>query len=59
MKKKMKALVPRPRTKATMRDAMMEIWDNLDEDLLEKIVGSFKARLEACIKNNGGLVKFK
>ena len=58
MKMKMKAMKPRPRTKATMRNAMMEIWDNLEEDLLEKIVGSFRARLEACIRNNGGLVKF-
>ena len=48
---------PRPRTKATMRNAMMEIYDSLDDDLLKKIVGSFRSRLEACVRNNGEIVR--
>ncbi len=57
MKMRMKALQPRPRTKANMRDAMMQIWDELEPELLVKIVGSFRERLNLCIEANGGLIK--
>jgi len=58
MKMKMKALRPRPRKKAEMREAMMDIWLDLDKDLLERVVGTFTARLRECVANNGGLVTF-
>jgi hypothetical protein len=38
---------------------MLRILDNLEEDLLEKVVGTFRMRLEQCVKNSGGLVKIK
>ena len=56
MKMRLKALRPRPRTKARMRNAMMDIWDELADDIRIKIVGSFRKRLRACIANKGGLV---
>ena len=57
IKMKMKAMDPRPRTTATMRNAMMNIWDELDADLLVQIVGTFRERLQLCIDANGGLIK--
>jgi len=56
MKMRMKAMTPRPRTKASMRDAMMDIWDKLEDDLRVKLMNSFKKRLQACVANNGGLI---
>jgi transposase len=58
MKMKLKARRPRPPTIATMRDAMMKIWDDLSEDMRKKLVGTFRGRLKECIKNKGGLVRF-
>jgi transposase len=57
MKMKMKALRPRPRTKATMRNAMMDIWDGLADETRQKLTLSFRKRLEQCIANKGGLVQ--
>jgi len=57
MKMKMKALRPRPRTTATMRNEMMKIWDELEDELRVNIVGSFRERLKLCIAANGGLIK--
>jgi hypothetical protein len=38
---------------------MMEIWDDLSEDMRKKLVGTFRECLKECIKNKGGLVRFK
>jgi transposase len=57
MKMKMKALPTRPRTKATMRNAMMDIWDDLDDNMRKELVGGFRKRLRDCVKNKGGLVR--
>jgi transposase len=56
LKMKMKAMVPRPRTKATMRDAMLDLWETLDDDLRKKVVGSFRARCEKVLATNGNII---
>jgi transposase len=58
MKMKLKAMRPRPRTKATMRNAMMDIWDELDDTIREKLIMTFRSRCEKCIENKGELVRF-
>jgi transposase len=58
MKMKLKALKPRPRSHAEMRDAMLKIWSELADNLREHLVGTFRTRLKLCIKAKGELIKF-
>jgi predicted DNA-binding protein len=51
MKMRLKALKPRPRTKATMRDA-------IEDHIRENLIMSFRSRCVKCIENKGGLVRF-
>jgi hypothetical protein len=53
-----KALRPRPRTPATMREAILEIWDNLHDLVREKTMDTFRKRLRQCIDRNGGFTDF-
>ena len=56
LKMKMKAMVPRPRTKATMRDAMLQLWVTLNDDLRKKVLGSFRKRCERVVASNGNII---
>ena len=56
LKMKMKAMPVRPTTKATMRNAMMEIYDELE---LQKVISKFRKNLEECVRCGGGLVNIK
>jgi transposase len=58
IKMKMKALKPRPRTPATMRAAILDIWDNLEDSTREKTVDTFRKRLQQCIDRKGGFTDF-
>jgi DDE superfamily endonuclease/Transposase len=58
MKMKMKALRPRPRTHANMRDACLQIWSELDDDIRRNLLNGFKGRLEKCLAANGQIIKF-
>jgi transposase len=58
MKMKLKALKPRPRSYAKMRDAMLEIWGELTDDIREHLVSTFKDRLKKCLAAKGDLIKF-
>lgn len=58
MKMKMKALKPRPRTYAKMRDAMLQIWSELSDELRKDLLDTFRGRLEKCLKAKGDLIKF-
>ena len=58
IKIKMKALKPRPRTHANMRDACLEIWSNLEEELRQEIIGSFRERCRRCMSAGGNIIKF-
>jgi len=58
MKMKMKAMKPRPRSHAKMRDAMHKILGELTDDIREHLVSTFKDRLRKCLKAKGDLIKF-
>jgi hypothetical protein len=58
IKMKMKALQPRPRTPAKIREAILDIWDNLDDQCRVKTCDTFKLRLRECIANKGGFTRF-
>jgi transposase/AraC-like DNA-binding protein len=58
LKMKMKALKPRPRSYAKMRDSMLFIWENLGDDIREHLVSTFKDRLKKCLAAKGDLTKF-
>ena len=58
IKMKMKALKPRPRTPATMRAAILDIWDNLEDSTREKTIDMFRKRLSQCIERKGGFTDF-
>lgn len=58
MKMKMKALKPRPRSHAKMRDACFKIWRELDDGIRKHLVKTFKSRLEKCLAANGDIIKF-
>ncbi|MEY3451992.1 MAG: hypothetical protein RL711_1820 [Bacteroidota bacterium] len=58
MKMKMKALKPRPKTHANMRDACLEIWTGLEDGLREKLIDSFRERCRRCVAAEGNLIKF-
>ena len=58
IKMKMKSMKPRPRTPATMRNAILDIWDNLDDTVREKTIDTFRKRLRQCIERDGGFTDF-
>jgi transposase len=58
IKMKMKAMTPRPRTMATMRNAILDIWDNLEDSTREKTIDTFRARCRQCVARNGGFTDF-
>ncbi len=41
-----------------MRNAMMGIWDELEDDLRENLILTFRSRCGECLNNKGGLVRF-
>jgi hypothetical protein len=45
-------------TKAAMRNAMMKILDELEDDIRKNLILTFRKRCEDCIINKGGLVHF-
>lgn len=58
LKMKMKSLKPRPRTHATMRDACLQIWIELEDSLRVRLIESFRERCRKCIEANGDTIKF-
>ena len=58
MKMKLKAMKPRPKTYAKMRDAMLEIWAGLTDKLREDLVLTFRDRLKKVLLSKGDLIKF-
>ena len=58
MKMKMKALKPRPKTHAGMREACQEIWVNLGDELRQQLIGSFRERCRLCVAAEGNIIKF-
>ena len=58
LKMKMKALRPRPRTYARMRDAIYLIWPDLQDEIRINLIDGFRSRLKAVIKSKGDIIKF-
>ena len=58
MKMKLKAMKPRPKTYAKMRDAMLEIWAGLTDKLREDLVVTFRDRLKKVLLSKGDLLRF-
>jgi len=55
---KMKALSPRPRTPATMRAAILNIWDNLEDSIRAKTIDTFRKYYFNVLKEMGDLLIF-
>ena len=36
-----------------MRNAMMNIWNDLDDNMRKEMIGGFRKRLRDCVKNKG------
>lgn len=53
LKMRMKAMRPRPRTKATMLAAMLQIYDDLELETIQKVFRKLRSRLERCVELNG------
>ena len=47
-------LQPKPKTAAELLTVLQKIWDSLPQDSIEKAVLSFRKRLQACVRANGG-----
>jgi hypothetical protein len=56
---KIKAMNPRPRTHKDMRDAILEIWLNLEDRIRVGLIDTFRGRLRKCVAAKGDIIKFK
>ena len=56
MKMKLKSRQPRPRSHALMRDACLEIWGNLDDEIRIKLINSFRERCRLCVESKGEII---
>jgi len=45
---------PKPKNVAELRTVLQTIWDNLSQDTIQKAVQSFRKRLQACVRTDGG-----
>ena len=45
---------PRPTNVAELKEVLQEIWNSLPLEVLQKAVLSFRKRLQACIRAEGG-----
>ena len=53
MLEKYQAYTPKPTNKAELKTVLVEIWDNLPQESIDKAVLALRRRLQACIKENG------
>ena len=58
MKMKLKARRPRPRSKLDMKNAMLEIWEEIQAETRKNLILTFKERCKSCVRNKGGLGAF-
>jgi len=45
---------PKPKTTVELKTVLITIWDNLPQQSIDKAVVSFRKRLQACVRANGG-----
>ena len=58
LKMKIKAMNPRPRGKSAIIEAVLNLWDEFDDEMRVKIVDTFEKRIDQCIARNGGFTDF-
>ena len=46
--------IPKPATLLELKAVMQSIWDELPQNTIQKTVLSFRKRLQACIRSDGG-----
>ena len=46
--------IPKPATLLELKAVMQSIWDELPQNTIQKAVLSFRKRLQACIRSDGG-----
>lgn len=54
MLEKYQAYKPKPKNKAELKTVLQAIWDNLPQEPIDRAVLSFRSRLLACIRAQGG-----
>ena len=54
MLEKYERCIPRPTTVCELKEALQAIWDELSQENVQKAVLSFRKRLRACIRSDGG-----
>ena len=50
-------LQSKPKTAAELQTVLQKIWDSLPQDSIDKAVLSFRKRLQACVRANGGHIE--
>ena len=45
---------PKPKTIAELKTVLLTIWDSLPQQSIGKAAVSFRKRLQACVRANGG-----
>ena len=49
----------RIRTIEELRERIVNVWDELDQLVIDAAIGQWRARLEACVEANGGHFEHK
>jgi hypothetical protein len=42
-----------------LRQRIVDVWDGLDQDIIDASVNQWRARLRACVAANGGQFEYK
>jgi transposase len=58
LKRRFAAVYPRPSTQDQVFAVLEKLWDELDQDMINKIIESMNKRTEACRKARGGPTKY-
>lgn len=58
LKRRLAALRPRPTTQDALFEAAMALWDDMDQGMIDRLIMSMPARIEATIKAEGGYIPY-
>ena len=47
-----------PKSKEDLKNVLSEVWENIEEEVCQKLVGSMRKRFQAVIKARGGPTKY-
>ena len=54
MLEKYRAYKPKPKNKAELKTVLQTVWDDLPQEPIDRAILSFRSRLQACIRAQGG-----